>query len=138
DILKRTLFKDTQVIAGHKGLSRPVVWAHVLELLKGYSFINGGELILSTASGYGDNKKERIIFLTEIIKRDAAGLCIELGTSINKIPNDMKELADTYNFSLIIFKKLVHFVNITINLLESILHTFTYRMCVFENYLFVD
>src|SRR5699024_3461606 len=136
DILKRSLFKDTQVIAGHKGLTRPVVWAHVLELLKGYSFINGGELILSTASGYGDNKKERIIFLTEIIKRDAAGLCIELGTSINKIPNDMKELADTYNFPLIIFKKPVHFVNITMDLHETIMHTYTYRMREFEQYSF--
>lgn len=136
DILKRPLFKNTYVISGHTGLSRTVVWAHVLELFEGHSFINGGELILSTASGYSSNKKERTTFLSEIIKRNAAGLCIEIGTAISEIPKDMKELSNEYDFPIIIFKTPVHFVDITMDLHRTIMHHHTQQMYEFEKYSF--
>ncbi|MFD6441521.1 PucR family transcriptional regulator [Peribacillus sp. NPDC060186] len=121
DVLRRPLFSDAEVVSGHQGLSHSIRWVHILETPEGYSFLNGGELILSTASGFGGDSTKRLSFLLELIERKAAGLCIELGTVIAQIPQDMRELAEQHGFPLIAFNRPVHFVNITMDLHETIM-----------------
>ncbi|MFC7394025.1 PucR family transcriptional regulator [Scopulibacillus cellulosilyticus] len=134
DVLKRPLFQDADVAAGHNGLLHPVQWVHILETPGGYSFLNGGELVLSTASGFGKDSRERLCYLRELIKKRAAGLCIELGSVIGEIPQDMIELAEQHDFPLIAFKKPVHFVNITMDLHETIMYRHIEAMRDLEKY----
>ena len=105
DVLKRPLFECAQVVAGHKGLVKEIRWAHVLEIPDGAIFINGGELILSTGIGFGEDCKKQIEYLTQIIKKNAVGLCIELGPFVPKIPQNMIDLADQHHFPLISFHR---------------------------------
>ncbi|HZH61444.1 MAG TPA: PucR family transcriptional regulator ligand-binding domain-containing protein [Metabacillus sp.] len=47
------------------------------------------------------------------INSNASGLCIELGTYISAIPQEIKNLADAHDFPIIVFSKEVRFIDIT-------------------------
>jgi len=122
EVLKHDLFKHAKVVAGSCGLSRPIRWVHILESRENTSFINGGELILSTGIGFGENVTKRLSYLNELIQCQAVGLCIELGPYIPEIPMDMLEIANHHGFPLIAFEQPVRFVDITLDLHESIIN----------------
>ncbi|WP_380026090.1 PucR family transcriptional regulator [Effusibacillus consociatus] len=134
DVLKRPLFQHAEVTAGSRGLSRPIRWVHVLEAAESGSFLNGGELILSTGVGVGDNREKRLHYLQELIERKAAGLCIELGEYIPEIPRDLRELADHHDFPLIAFLRPVRFVDITLDLHENIVNRHIQALRDLESY----
>jgi purine catabolism regulator len=122
DAVRRPLFRDAEVVAGSRGLSRPIRWVHVLEAADTCQFLNGGELILSTGLGFGEAKEKRLAYLSELIRRKAVGLCIELGAYIPHVPDDMLELADHHDFPLIVFHQPVRFVDITLDLHEHLIN----------------
>ncbi len=134
DALKRPLFRHADVVAGSRGLARPIRWVHVLETAENASFLNGGELILSTGMGFGDDPAKRLAYLHELIRRKAVGLCVELGTHIRDIPADMRELADHHDFPLIVFHLPVRFVDITLDLHERIVNRHTEALRRLEAY----
>ncbi|NLI94089.1 MAG: PucR family transcriptional regulator [Peptococcaceae bacterium] len=121
-VLKRPLFQNAEIVAGKRGLVRTFRWVHVLESAENASFLNGEELILSTGIGFGENDEKRLTYLKELVRRNASGLCIELGAHIPEIPANMIELADHYEFPLIIFTRPVRFVDITQDLHQHIVN----------------
>ncbi len=113
DVIKRPVFKKNEIIAGNKGLLRKVNWVHVLEITNTATFVNQNDLILTTGIGIHQSKKNRLNYLQNLISQGAAGLCIELGIYLNEIPNDMIELANQYDFPLIVLCENLRFVDIT-------------------------
>ncbi|WP_261130532.1 PucR family transcriptional regulator [Bacillus sp. Marseille-Q3570] len=113
DILSRKYFEKTEVIAGSEGLTRQVKWVHVVEVPNIRKLLNGNELILSTGVVWKDNDALLIDFLEQLIDCGAAGLCIEIGTYTETIPEEVKKLADHHRFPIILFLEEVQFVNIT-------------------------
>ncbi|WP_445505513.1 PucR family transcriptional regulator [Niallia sp. 03091] len=113
EILNRSLFKHAQLIAGKKGISRKVAWVHILEITPPSSFTNNNDLILTTGLALLQNKADRTQYMKELIKQQAAGICVELGEHLKDIPKDIVEIADQNDFPLIVFKKPVRFVDIT-------------------------
>ncbi|MCM3570210.1 PucR family transcriptional regulator [Neobacillus mesonae] len=113
EILNNRNFKHAEVIAGRGGLYRTVKWVHVMEITRIEKLLNGGELILSTGIGWKENHEFFLTFFKQLIDSKAAGLCLELGTYIHSIPENILELANANNFPLIIFKDKVRFVDIT-------------------------
>ncbi|MGG1661227.1 PucR family transcriptional regulator [Brevibacillus sp. NRS-1366] len=120
--IKRPLFQQAEVVAGHRGLSRPIRWVHVLESADTGQFLNGGELILSTGLGFGETREKRLAYLSELIRRKAAGLCIELGNYFPNIPDDLLDMANHHEFPVIVFQKPVRFVDITQDLHEHLIN----------------
>lgn len=114
DVLVRPIFSNTEVVAGSYGLHRQVKWTHVLD--NPYfddTLLQGGELILSTGFGFEWGDSSKISYLQNLIEHDASCLCIELGHYFEEVPKEMIEIADMYNFPIIIFKEFVNFVEIT-------------------------
>ncbi|CAA7600574.1 Homeodomain-like [Acididesulfobacillus acetoxydans] len=134
DALKRPLFQHAEVIAGSRGLTRPIRWVHVLESTENASFLNGGELLLSTGVGFGESAAKRLSYLNEVIQRQAVGLCLELGLYIREIPRDMRELSDHHEFPLIVFHQPVRFVDITLDLHENLVNCQTQVLKSLERY----
>lgn len=122
DILKRDIFKNAQVIAGHKGLKNQVKWTHILETKKFETLINGGELILTTGAGLNLNNPESISFIEKLIKKNTAGICIELGTHVNSISKELLELSNRFEYPIIVFNDFVKFVDITQDLHSLIIN----------------
>lgn len=120
DVLQRPLFQHAVVVAGSRGLMRPIRWVHILEEAENGRFLNGGELILATGLGFGQEVEKRRFFLSELIQRKAVGLCIEKGGYVQEISEEMKELAEEHDFPLIVFMQPVRFVDITLDLHERL------------------
>ncbi|MGY0692372.1 PucR family transcriptional regulator [Virgibacillus sp. FSP13] len=122
DILQRDIFKDANVIAGNGGLNKKVRWTHILETNKFDSLINGGELILTTGAGLGLDSSTKLTYMKNLITRNAAGICVEIGTHVHRISNEVIQLANHYQFPIIVFERFVKFVDITQDLHSLIIN----------------
>ncbi|WP_066304717.1 PucR family transcriptional regulator [Bacillus sp. FJAT-29814] len=134
DILKRKHFDHAAVIAGHDGLSRVVKWVHVVEVTSIRNLLKGQELILSTGVAWKDNPNQFVSMVKEFIENNAAGLCIELGTYITDIPDEVLELANNQQFPIIIFQQEVPFVEITQDIHSVIINQQYQKISDLENY----
>lgn len=122
DILNRETFNSAKVIAGSKGLIRQVKWTHILEVKEFESLINGGELILTTGVGLQLDLPTQHKYLKSLIDKNAAGICIEIGTYFKEIPFELIQLANEHDFPIIIFEEIVKFVDITQDLHTHIIN----------------
>ncbi|MDY0943942.1 PucR family transcriptional regulator [Priestia megaterium] len=113
EILQNKHFEHARVIAGKSGLYRFVRWVHVLEITSIENLLNGNELILSTGVGWKEDKDAFGSLVQQAIKSNAAGICIELGTYISKVPQEIIDLANSCDFPIIVFFKKVKFIDIT-------------------------
>ncbi|WKL00204.1 PucR family transcriptional regulator ligand-binding domain-containing protein [Paenibacillus amylolyticus] len=112
DILARPVFSRAQLAAGKDGVNCQVGWVHVLEITNVSPFVSPHDLILSTGL-WLQSEEGREEYLLQLIGSEAAGLCVEFGTSIYGIPEELIELADRHQFPLIVFEQPVRFVEIT-------------------------
>ncbi|MBE7681167.1 PucR family transcriptional regulator [Paenibacillus sp. P13VS] len=112
DLLARPVFARARLVAGSGGTSRQVGWVHVLEITNVSPYVSPHDLILSTGL-WLQSEEGREEYLLQLIHSDAAGLCVEFGTSIHGIPEQLIELADRHQFPLIVFEQPVRFVEIT-------------------------
>ncbi|PRZ12040.1 purine catabolism regulator [Laceyella sediminis] len=113
EMLKRPLFQKAKVIAGQGGLNRAVRWVHVLEILDGSSYVKGGELVLMTGVGLGEEKELKLDYVRELVESKVAALSIEMIHQFVVIPEAVKRFADERQFPIIIFEEPVSFVEIT-------------------------
>jgi len=123
NILKRELFRDSILVAGEEGKSREIKWTHILEMDDFDSFINGGELILTTGSNISFDSAEGISKVKKLIKSHVAGICVELGTHVKKIHPTIIEIANQHHFPIIVFSETVKFVDITQDLHTIIINS---------------
>ncbi|MEH7356367.1 PucR family transcriptional regulator ligand-binding domain-containing protein [Neobacillus drentensis] len=134
DIFKRKHFEQALVIAGNEGNQRTVKWVHVVEVTSIRNLLNGNELILSTGVAWKDNMKLFVSMVKEFIDNKAAGLCIEMGTYLTKVPDEVIEIANEYQFPIIIFQKEVPFVEITQDIHSVIINQQYQKISDLENY----
>ena len=113
DVMTKKLFASAKLIAGTNGTHNIIKWVHIVEHLDAVKLLKGNELILTTGIHLKNNADHFIQFIHQLIASKAAGLCIELGSSIQKIPDFILQLATDYHFPLIIFQEEVAFVDIT-------------------------
>lgn len=122
DILKRDIFHNAKVVAGNNGLNKRIKWTHILETNDFDSLINGGELILTTGAGLQLDSPTELTYVKHLIKRQTVGICVEMGTHVNHISNEIIQLANKHHFPIIIFDKIVKFVDITQDLHSLIIN----------------
>jgi PucR family transcriptional regulator, purine catabolism regulatory protein len=134
DILNRNHFDKAEVIAGVDGLKRIVKWVHVVEVTNIRNLLNGDELILSTGVTWKDNKDLFIAITEQLIEHHAAGLCLEIGTYMSEIPEEVIAIADQHQFPIIVFHKQVPFVDITQDIHSLIINRQYQKITELENY----
>ncbi|MFC4304577.1 PucR family transcriptional regulator [Cohnella boryungensis] len=113
DLLQRPIFGTAALAGGSRGVHRKVGWVHVLEITNISPYVSSGDLILSTGIWIHRPEQERTDYLQQLIRSEAAGLCVELGTSIDRVPEELVAMAEEHDFPLIVFEKPVRFVEIT-------------------------
>lgn len=112
-LLARPIFRSAKLAAGREGMHRPVGWVHVLEITNVAPYVSPNVLILTTGLWLKQNEQDRFAYMKQLIDQHAAGLCIEMGTTVDAIPKEIVELADLHHFPLIVFEQPVRFVEIT-------------------------
>lgn len=122
EALQRPSFQSARIVAGENGLGRQIRWVHILETLNFATLIHGDEMILTTGMAFQWESRSSIDFLENLIKQNAACLCIELGQYVDAVPDKLKELAEAHQFPLIVFPSTVRFVDITQDLHSLIIN----------------
>lgn len=113
DVLKRPLFRCAKIVAGKKGLHRKVKWSHILEIENIDMFVDGGELILTTGMNLQIDAKSQLSYIQKLIDLDTACLCIEMGSTIKRLSEEVLLLAEHHHYPIIVFEQTVKFVEIT-------------------------
>ncbi|RLQ95512.1 PucR family transcriptional regulator [Falsibacillus albus] len=133
-ILDRKHFESAEIIAGHNGTSRIIKWVHVVEVTKIKNLLKGNELILSTGVAWKDRPATFLSMVNQLIECNAAGICLEIGTYMDVIPEDVIRLADEKQFPIIVFNQEVPFVEITQDLHTNLINQQYMMISELEHY----
>ncbi|MGI8573610.1 MAG: PucR family transcriptional regulator [Solirubrobacteraceae bacterium] len=110
-MLRRAL---PEVVAGEDSLQRPVRWVHVVDVPDPADLLRGGELVLSTGRGPGDDVGDQRRFIRSLGDQGASALLIELGYSYKReLPEALIAEARAVGLPLIATHRPRRFVEIT-------------------------
>ena len=80
--------KDVRLVAGKEGMSNLVTWVHMVEVSEVTDFLTGGEIAFIT--GIGISSPSEVLSLVEhIYEKHAAGVVINTGPFLEKIPEEV-------------------------------------------------
>ena len=120
DALSLDEFIGARVVAGHAGLQRPVAWVHVAGVPDAPAWLNGGELVLTTAINMPEGADEQDRYVQAMADKGVAALALAVGRYINAAPEHIRIVADRNDFPLIEIPFESRFVDIAKHVNERI------------------
>lgn len=119
NVIEFNLLKGSTILAGNKGLNNEIVWINLMEILDTLDSLQKGELLITT--GYElDNKTLFSDFIFKLKSKGLAGLAIQPGYYIDKIPKYIIEDGNKYDFPIIQIPSEITFSQITRILIKNI------------------
>ena len=119
DLLKLDILKGTDIISGNENLNNEIIWINMMEILDELNSLQIGELLITT--GYNLNNEELhrdLIF--NLHKKKLAGIAIQPGYYIDRIPDYIKEQGEKYNFPIMQIPKRITFSHLTRVIIKNI------------------
>ncbi|MBE2267062.1 MAG: PucR family transcriptional regulator ligand-binding domain-containing protein, partial [Anaerolinea sp.] len=104
--------QGAHVVAGASGLDRQVTWVHVSSVPDAPQWLNGGELVLTTALNLPQTPDEQERYVHAMAEKGVAALALAVGRHIDHAPAHMREVADAHRFPLIEVPYQARFVDI--------------------------
>lgn len=101
------------MVAGHRGLARPVRWCHVAEVPDIARLLVGGELLLTTGLALDPSPEQQERYLQELHRAGVAGVMLELGRRFQTAPASLVKAADATATPLITLPYDTPFVRVT-------------------------
>lgn len=102
-----------EVLVGDAALDARVRWAHVSDSAGVARLLNGGELLLSTGSGWPAEPDALRAFIAELVEVGIAGLVLELGVHYRYVPAVIVQAAAANGLALAALHREVKFVALT-------------------------
>ncbi|MGN6754121.1 MAG: PucR family transcriptional regulator [Intrasporangium sp.] len=102
-----------EVLAGGSGLDASVRWTHVSDSTGVARLLNGGELLMSTGSGWPEDPAALRGFVAQLVEARVAALILELGTHLRSTPEVVVDAAREHGLVLVALHREVKFVSIT-------------------------
>ena len=102
-----------EVLSGDDALDARVRWVHVSDSAGVARLLNGGELLLSTGSGWPTEPAELEDFIAGLVEAGLAGLVLELGVHYRYVPAVVEAAARSRGLALIALHREVKFVILT-------------------------
>src|SRR5215207_3327693 len=90
-----------EVLVGGAGLDARVRWVHVSDSADVARLLNGGELLLSTGSGWPGDPAELRAFIEALVEAGLAGLVLELGAHYRSVPAIVADAASHHGLALV-------------------------------------
>lgn len=100
-ILKTKGFEHCRLLAGHEGLDREISKITIAELPDTLNWLQGGELVCSTAYYITNNPEAQENWIVGMAKNNVAALAIKTERFFGEIPEKMIKLAEEHSFPLI-------------------------------------
>lgn len=102
-----------EVLSGDDALESRVRWVHVSDSAGVARLLNGGELLLSTGSGWPTDPGELEAFIAGLVDAGLSGLVLELGAHYRYVPAVVEAAARARGLALIALHREVKFVSLT-------------------------
>ncbi|WP_241843225.1 PucR family transcriptional regulator ligand-binding domain-containing protein, partial [Agromyces albus] len=101
------------VSGGDDALDAHVRWVHVSDSAGVARLLDGGELLLSTGSGWPTEPAELEAFIAGLVEAGLSGLVLELGVHYRYVPAVVEAAARAHGLALIALHREVKFVALT-------------------------
>lgn len=113
DVLALEVLNGARVVAGDRGLDRPIRWVHVVDIPDVADWVKGGELLLTTGVSLYEKPSLQEGLVRSLTEKEVAGLAIAVGRYFETIPQIMASDADALGLPLIALPFEIPFVEIT-------------------------
>lgn len=101
------------IVAGRDRLASPVRWVHVSDTADVTELLSGGELILSTGLPLQAGSAAAAAYVDGLAEAGAAGLVVELGHLLPRVPPAARAAARRHDLPLITLARRIRFVEVT-------------------------
>ncbi|WP_224653865.1 PucR family transcriptional regulator ligand-binding domain-containing protein, partial [Escherichia coli] len=112
EALKIGELANSTIVAGHKGVGRPITSIEVMEVPEVISWVTPGILVMTTFYSIRHDERKQVEIVRTLIDKEAAGIVIKLGRFVDSIPLDMIAIANEKDFPIIIIPKSVSYINV--------------------------
>ncbi|WP_149562717.1 PucR family transcriptional regulator [Streptomyces cacaoi] len=102
-----------RVVGAAAHLDRPVRWVHISEAADLTDLLEGGELVLSTGLPLTGDEAGTAAYLRMLGEQRVAGLVVELGTHLVRLPRRLGALADEAGVPVVALSEEIRFVEVT-------------------------
>ena len=110
DVLALPSAAGARVVAGHRGMNRPVRWVHISELLDIARLLNGGEFLLTTGMGFRDaGPAELQAYVASLAEAGVAALGLELVQWFTEPPAALVDACERHGLPLVTWRSEVRF-----------------------------
>lgn len=120
DALGLDVLKGAKVLAGEGGLHRRILAAEVMEVPDISGWLSEGILIITTFYSVKGSPEAQIRMFREMIKHNSAGLMVKVGRFIERLPQEMCDLANAHDMPIISLPLDMPFVQVLSALFETI------------------
>ncbi|RKJ12606.1 hypothetical protein D7X33_48950, partial [Butyricicoccus sp. 1XD8-22] len=112
DVLEIAQALDGSLSAGYKGLKQEVRFIEVMEVPEVEAWATEGLLVITTFYAVKDDPERQLDIISALIDKKAAGLVIKVGRFVEKLPDELIELADKHDFPIIAIPKWVAYIDL--------------------------
>lgn len=112
EVLKMDVFAGAELVAGESGLQRVVSWAHNSGVPDAHNWVNGGELMLTTAINMPQTPSEQLAYIEALAQKGVVGLAVAVGRYIEHLPQAWCDVADAHHLPLIAIPYQARFVDV--------------------------
>ncbi len=112
DVLEVVQALDGSLSAGHQGLEQEVRFIEVMEVPEVEEWATEGLLVITNFYSVKDNPEKWLDIISGLIEKKAAGIVIKVGRFVEKLPNELIELADRHDFPIITIPKWVAYIDL--------------------------
>ena len=102
-----------EVLSSDAALDARVRWVHVSDSAGVARLLNGGELLLSTGSGWPTDPTEVAGFIAGLVEAGLSGLVLELGVHYRYVPAIVEKASREHGLALVALHHEVKFVTLT-------------------------
>ena len=110
-LIEKAAHMDITLIAGKGGIQNLVSWVHMTETLEASNFLEGGEIAFTTGIGLG-NETDLNELIRLMYEKKVAGVIINIGPFIEKIPQDTIDYCNEKNFPLFVIPWKIHLAEV--------------------------
>lgn len=133
EFLKLDIMDNGNILAGKKGLSNLITKVNVMEVPDIINWVEEGELLLTTAYTMKDDLSGLKDLIIHLHQKGLAGLGIKTKRYIDKIPEDVLEVANNLGFPLIEISFDLSYSNIITRVLTEIVNNQTNTLYRIDN-----
>ena len=110
-LIEKVDHMDITLVAGAAGMTHLVSWVHMVETVEASDFLDGGQLAFTTGIGLGSGE-ELMDLLHAFARKKVAGVIINTGPFIEKIPKEAIDFCEEQELPLFVVPWKVHLAEI--------------------------